>query len=205
MTRPGVKRLRALRQAFSVAPRLRRRGGFVRKRQCLRLLADDTTYVVVGHAGEAIHLFLGRFAQLANLGDKVRRAFHVLVFIEHRYRSSSSPNCARISPDSSLCPRMYLLVEMPEFAARIAQEELALDPDGQAEKIGEEQSAVKRNALKTGMGNEACATGRRKRSSWLSQKPSARKISVATNAALAIIEVPFRCEVQHCHDKAERP
>ncbi len=50
---------------------------------------------------------------------------------------------------------MYLLVEMPEFAARVAQEELAFDPYGQAEKIGEEQSAVKRNALKTGMDNEA--------------------------------------------------
>jgi hypothetical protein len=44
-------------------------------------------------------------------------------------------------------PGVYFLVEMPEFAARIAQKELALDPDGEAEKIGEEQSAVKRDAL----------------------------------------------------------
>ena len=41
---------------------------------------------------------------------------------------------------------MDLLIEVLELAASVAQEELALDPDGQAEDIGEEQSAVKRDA-----------------------------------------------------------
>lgn len=42
---------------------------------------------------------------------------------------------------------MYLLIKVFEFAARVAQEEFALDPDGEAEDIGEEQSAVKRDAF----------------------------------------------------------
>lgn len=41
---------------------------------------------------------------------------------------------------------MYLLVEMPEFAARIAQEELSFYPDGEAENVGEKQGAVKGDA-----------------------------------------------------------
>ena len=42
---------------------------------------------------------------------------------------------------------MYFLIEVPELAARIAQKELALDPDGEAENVGKEQSAVERDAL----------------------------------------------------------
>ena len=38
---------------------------------------------------------------------------------------------------------MYLPIKMFEFAAGVAQERLALDPDGQAENIGEEQHAGK--------------------------------------------------------------
>ena len=33
---------------------------------------------------------------------------------------------------------VYLLVEVFEFAARVAQEELAFNPDGEAEDVGEE-------------------------------------------------------------------
>lgn len=50
---------------------------------------------------------------------------------------------------------MNLLVEMFEFAAGIAQEELSLDPNGEAEEIGEEQSAVERDALEVAMQDEA--------------------------------------------------
>jgi len=42
---------------------------------------------------------------------------------------------------------MDLLIEMAELAARVAQKEFPLDPDGEAEDVGEEQSAVKRDAL----------------------------------------------------------
>lgn len=49
---------------------------------------------------------------------------------------------------------VYLLVEVFEFAARVAQEELAFNPDGEAEDVGEEQSAVKRDALEVAMQDE---------------------------------------------------
>ncbi len=82
---------------------------------------------------------------------------------------------------------MDLLIEVPELAACVAQEELALDPDGEAEDVGEEQSAVERDALEVAVQDEARATAARKCSSCIDQKPSARKISVATNTALAIM------------------
>ena len=41
---------------------------------------------------------------------------------------------------------MYLPIKMFEFATGIAQKELALDPDGEAEDVGEEKTAVKRDA-----------------------------------------------------------
>ncbi len=50
---------------------------------------------------------------------------------------------------------MNLLIEMFELATGIAEEEFALDPDGEAEEIGEEQSAVKRDALEVAMQDEA--------------------------------------------------
>ena len=50
---------------------------------------------------------------------------------------------------------MYLLVEVFEFAAGVAQEELALDPDGEAEDVGEEQSAVQRDVLEVAMQDQA--------------------------------------------------
>ncbi len=42
---------------------------------------------------------------------------------------------------------MYLLVEVFELASGITKEELAFDPDREAEKVGEEQSAVDRDGL----------------------------------------------------------
>ena len=42
---------------------------------------------------------------------------------------------------------MYLPIEVFEFSSGIAQEELALDPDGEAEDVGKEKRAVKRDAL----------------------------------------------------------
>jgi hypothetical protein len=42
---------------------------------------------------------------------------------------------------------MDFLIEMSEFAACIAEEELALDPYGEAEDIGEQQSAVQCDAM----------------------------------------------------------
>ncbi|NYF91374.1 hypothetical protein RBB79_17255 [Tunturiibacter empetritectus] len=50
---------------------------------------------------------------------------------------------------------LNLLIEMPELATGISEEELTLDPDGDAKDVGEEQSAVKRDALKIVMKNEA--------------------------------------------------
>ena len=50
---------------------------------------------------------------------------------------------------------MYLLVEVFEFAAGVSQEELAFDPDGEAEDVGEEQSAVEGDALKMMVEDEA--------------------------------------------------
>jgi hypothetical protein len=46
---------------------------------------------------------------------------------------------------------MDLLVEMPELATGISQEELAFNPDGQAEQVGEEQSTVESDALEVGV------------------------------------------------------
>jgi len=43
---------------------------------------------------------------------------------------------------------VYLLVEVFEFAACIAEEEFAFDPDSEAEDVRKEQSGVKRDALK---------------------------------------------------------
>src|ERR1019366_9030616 len=43
---------------------------------------------------------------------------------------------------------VYRLVEVLEFAACVAQEELALDPDGEAEDVGKEQGAVECDALR---------------------------------------------------------
>lgn len=50
---------------------------------------------------------------------------------------------------------MNLLVEMFEFAACIAQEELALNPNGEAEDVGEEQSAIERDALEIAVKDQA--------------------------------------------------
>ena len=50
---------------------------------------------------------------------------------------------------------MYLLIEVFEFAAGVPQEELAFDPDGEAEDVGEEQSRVERDALKVAVEDEA--------------------------------------------------
>jgi hypothetical protein len=50
---------------------------------------------------------------------------------------------------------VYLLIEVTELATCIAQEELALDPDGEAEDVGEEQSAVKRDALEVAVYDQA--------------------------------------------------
>ncbi len=50
---------------------------------------------------------------------------------------------------------MDLLVEMAELPPGVTQEELALDPDGEAEQVGEEQSAVKRDALEILVQGEA--------------------------------------------------
>ena len=50
---------------------------------------------------------------------------------------------------------MYLLVEVFEFAPGISQEELALDPDGEAENVGEEQSSIDRDALEVAVQDEA--------------------------------------------------
>src|SRR5712691_2435001 len=41
---------------------------------------------------------------------------------------------------------MYLLIEVFEFSSGIAQPELALDPNGQAENIGEEQKAIEEDS-----------------------------------------------------------
>jgi hypothetical protein len=177
-----------LRQTFSVAHGKRRRESFDRNRRCLRLLADDTTHVVVGCAGEAVHLFLGSFAHGADLGPQgpacapdigLRSAWLSLLLVAELRED--------LAGEFAL-PGMYLLVEMPEFAAGVAQEELALDPDGEAEDVGEEQSAVKRDALEVAVQDEM-RHGTRKCSSCIDQKPSARKISVATNTALAIIGI----------------
>ena len=46
---------------------------------------------------------------------------------------------------------MYLPIKMFEFASGVAKEKLALDPDGEAEDVGEEQRAVKRDALEVAM------------------------------------------------------
>jgi hypothetical protein len=44
---------------------------------------------------------------------------------------------------------------MFELASGVAQEELALDPNGQAEKVGKEQSAIKRDAPEIAVQNQA--------------------------------------------------
>src|ERR1700728_3209314 len=51
-------------------------------------------------------------------------------------------------------PGTDLLIEVPELAACVAQEKLALDPDGKAEEVDEEQSAVKRDALEVAVQDE---------------------------------------------------
>ena len=39
---------------------------------------------------------------------------------------------------------MYLPIKMFQFASGVAQEKLALDPDGEAKDVGEEQNAIER-------------------------------------------------------------
>ncbi len=80
---------------------------------------------------------------------------------------------------------MYLLIEVSEFASGIAEEELALDPDGEAEQVGKKQSAIDRDALEVAVQDEAAATAPGNASWCMSQKPSARKTRVATKTALA--------------------
>ena len=46
---------------------------------------------------------------------------------------------------------VYLPIEVFQFASGVAQEKLALNPDGEAEDVGEEQRAVKRDALEVAM------------------------------------------------------
>jgi hypothetical protein len=50
---------------------------------------------------------------------------------------------------------VYLLVKVFELASGVAEKELAFDPDGEAEKVGEEQSAVKSDALEIAMQDQA--------------------------------------------------
>ncbi len=86
---------------------------------------------------------------------------------------------------------MYLLVEVFEFAARIAEEELAFDPDGETENVGEKQRAVCSNRLQVRV-RMRLRQGMRKCIWLIIPKPRARKISVATKTALAIMRLPFR-------------
>lgn len=67
---------------------------------------------------------------------------------------------------------MNLLVEMFEFAARVAQEESAFDPDGEAENVGEEQSAVERDALEVLVEDE---TAPRNQEAQLMAEPEAER------------------------------
>ena len=50
---------------------------------------------------------------------------------------------------------MCLPIKMFEFAAGVAQEKLALDPDGETKDVGEEQNAIKCDALAVAMDDEA--------------------------------------------------
>ena len=49
---------------------------------------------------------------------------------------------------------MYLPIKMFEFASGVAKEKLALDPNGEAEDVGEEQRAVKRDALEVAVNDQ---------------------------------------------------
>ena len=49
---------------------------------------------------------------------------------------------------------MYLPIKVFEFASGVAKEKLALDPNGEAEDVGEEQRAVKRDALEVAVNDQ---------------------------------------------------
>ncbi|MBW4026533.1 MAG: hypothetical protein HIU93_03965 [Acidobacteria bacterium] len=67
---------------------------------------------------------------------------------------------------------MDLLVEVFEFAACVAQEELAFDPDGEAEDVCKEQRAIERDAAEVLVQDQA-APGREK--AKLAAQPKAER------------------------------
>ncbi len=86
---------------------------------------------------------------------------------------------------------MDLLIEVPELAACVAEEELALDPDSEAKDVGKEQSAVERDALKMVVKDKA-APGSEE-----------AQMSVATRTALAIIGIlSARTKERHRQNKS---